>query len=287
MATGSAFPRGCGRRARARRPGSACRCRRRRAPGRARSRGASSLSETPGMPGSQRSSEPWRTSRRLPASGERSSRSGIHGARPSTRSTPGWSAAADRDRAAHREAEQQRARRAGRLDRGPRVLDAEVEPLPRLDPVAHLAEAELREPRREPLDEPFERGAPGAGDLAPWPPFTHTTVALIARVRDSEAGTGRELRSPRSRLSLRCRTSGSRRPRATLVLGAPGLGLVRIRGVAGSQVGEGHRDRHGAASARRGRARGRPGRRRRAPPGRGAGSCPTRRSRRSGGTTAA
>ena len=46
------------------------------------------------MPGSQPSSEPCRTSSRLPRSGSSASRSGIHGASPSTRSTDGSSAAA-------------------------------------------------------------------------------------------------------------------------------------------------------------------------------------------------
>ena len=59
---------------------------RRRARARGRSRGASSPATTPGIPGSQRSSEPCSTSRRLPRERRRaSSRSGIHGASPTTR----------------------------------------------------------------------------------------------------------------------------------------------------------------------------------------------------------
>ena len=49
--------------------------------------------ETPGMPGSQRSSEPWSTRSRRPRSGSSESRSGSHGARPSTVATDGAPAA--------------------------------------------------------------------------------------------------------------------------------------------------------------------------------------------------
>ncbi len=45
------------------------------------------------MPGSQRSRDPWKTSRRFPAIGASSSRSGIQGASPITPSTRGSSAA--------------------------------------------------------------------------------------------------------------------------------------------------------------------------------------------------
>ena len=70
----------------------------------------------------------------------RPSRSGIHGARPSTRSTDGSSGRRDRDGAAHREPEQERALGARLDDGGARVGDAELDAPPRLDPIA--------EPRR-------------------------------------------------------------------------------------------------------------------------------------------
>ena len=96
------------------------------------------------MPGSQRSSEPWRTSSRRPRSGSSDEPVGDPRREADARvSTDGSSAACDRDGAAHREAEQERPRRADRVDRRARVLDAPVEPLPRLDPVAHLGEREL------------------------------------------------------------------------------------------------------------------------------------------------
>ena len=50
--------------------------------------------DTPGTPGSQRSSDPWSTARRRPRSGSSESRSGIQGASPTTRSTDGSPAAA-------------------------------------------------------------------------------------------------------------------------------------------------------------------------------------------------
>src|SRR5207244_2008083 len=49
----------------------------------------------------------------------------------------------DRDGAAHREPEHQRALPAELLDRSSRVVDAHVEALPARDPVANLAETEL------------------------------------------------------------------------------------------------------------------------------------------------
>jgi len=73
----------------------------------------------------------------------------------------------DRDRPAHREAHQQGPRRPDRPDRLAGVLDARIEASPRLDPVAELGEAKTGKTRREAVDQPFERGAPGAVDLGP------------------------------------------------------------------------------------------------------------------------
>ena len=64
------------------------------------------------------------------------------------------------DGAAHREADEQRPRRRDLRDGLADILFAEVEPLPRLDPVANLGERERGKPGCEPADEPLERGAP-------------------------------------------------------------------------------------------------------------------------------
>src|SRR5205085_1476731 len=63
---------------------------------------------------------------------------------------------ADRDRAAHREPEQERPLGTGLAHGRARVLDAPAEPLPGLDPVLDLREAELGEAWRQPADEPLD-----------------------------------------------------------------------------------------------------------------------------------
>ena len=93
-------------------------------------------------------------------------RSGNQGASPTTVSTDGSSATCARDGAAHREADEERPLRADGVERGACVFDAPVEPLPRLDAVAHLGERELGEARRQVRNEPLERCAPCAFDLA-------------------------------------------------------------------------------------------------------------------------
>ena len=86
---------------------------------------------------------------------------------------------AHRDEAAHREPDEQRPLATGRVDRGAHVLDAHVETVPRLDPVAQLGEAQRRERRRQPADEPLDGRTPRPRD-----------VAALAAVRadDREAG---------------------------------------------------------------------------------------------------
>jgi len=68
----------------------------------------------------------------------------------------------DRDRAAHREPDEERPLAACRLDRRERVLDTEVEPLPGLDAIAHLCEPDLGERGGEPADEPLDGRTPGS-----------------------------------------------------------------------------------------------------------------------------
>ena len=69
------------------------------------------------------------------------------------------------DGTAHREADQERAWSADFGDCGPDVLLAELEPLPRLDPVANLGEAEFGKAGSKATDEPFERRTPRSLDL--------------------------------------------------------------------------------------------------------------------------
>ena len=137
-------PRASGRPSRGARLARGCTTHRSPARRRARTRGASFWRSRPGRRAAAPSRVPWTMASRLPSSGERSSCSGSHGASPSTRRHRLFGSEPHRHRAAHREAEHERpARREGR-DRGASVLHAEVEAAPRLDPVAHLAEAETR-----------------------------------------------------------------------------------------------------------------------------------------------
>ena len=117
------------------------------------------------MPGSQRSSEPCRTSRSAPL--ERVERELVRDPRrkahhPLDRRLVGGG---DRDGTSHREAEEQGSLGTDLSNRGACILDAQVELPPRLDPVSHLGERQAREPRSQPADEPFERRAPGSLDL--------------------------------------------------------------------------------------------------------------------------
>lgn len=72
----------------------------------------------------------------------------------------------DRNGTAHREPEQESPSRGRLADRGPSVLDAPVEPLPRLDAISHLREAELGQARGKPPNQPFDGRTPRSLDLA-------------------------------------------------------------------------------------------------------------------------
>ena len=132
------------------------------------------------------------------------------------------------------------------VDRRARVLDAQLEPLPRLDPVAHLARRRARGTAARAGRRATRATRSRCRRLRPlWPPFTHTTARAGARAGDAQLGAARELHrgAPRQRRappprrdSVRSRSGGRR---------------------AASRAG-------GAASATRGRARGRAGPRRRA-----------------------
>ena len=102
----------------------------------------------------------------------------------------------DRDRAAHREAEQRDLRGAGlprRRDRGAGVLDAAVDVPPRLDPVAHLEKGECRMARGESLDEPLDRGAPGSGHLGGGAAVDADDRARARRAGPASLGAGGQL----------------------------------------------------------------------------------------------
>ncbi len=193
------------------------------------------------MPGRPRSSEPWITSSRLPRSGETSSSSGIHGARPRTPVTRGSSAAEIATAppiekpsrsfgpapvasiAARQSSVQSSSRRQERI---------------RYRTSANASSGEVR---GNPPDEPFERGAPDPGDLLlPAAAEADTAAVAAAFVTRSSAPVGRRrgavTSSLRPRLWPRPRTGSARSP----------CGGRR----AASRSG-------GAASARRGRARGR------------------------------
>ena len=101
-----------------------------------------------------------------------------------------------RDRAAHREAEQQHPRRSGLDHGGPRVGHAPVQPLPRLDAVPHLGEAERR-----------KLAARGGGRatratrsrfLRPrclWPAVHADDAEAVGRAGEAQLGACRELPS--------------------------------------------------------------------------------------------
>ncbi len=179
-----AAARGAGRRpsaraarSRAAHRGSAGRCR--RSPSRrARSKPRRELvGLTPGMPGSQRSSEPCRTSRRLPRSVVELEAVGQPRREPEDGLDPGRVGAPHGDRAAHREAEQERPRCAGGGDRCARVLHTRVERVPRLHPVAHLGEGDRREARRDVATSHSSEALHVPATRSAWPPLTQTTVA--------------------------------------------------------------------------------------------------------------
>ena len=137
--------------------------------------------ETPGMPGSGRSSDPCSTASRRPRSGSSESRSGNHGARPTHGLDGRLVRDQRRDGAAHREAEQQRPLRADGVDRRARVLGAPVEPVPRLDPVAHLARTRARRSAaRGGATSHSSEALHVPSTSAAWPPFTQTTAELRA-----------------------------------------------------------------------------------------------------------
>ena len=97
------------------------------------------------------------------------------------------------DRSAHREAEQRDAARAlrdGDFERGGGVLNAPVELLPGADAVAHLVEADARELGGEPLDEPLQAGAPGAGHGAALATVDADHGERLAGVRGARLGAG-------------------------------------------------------------------------------------------------
>ena len=199
---------------------------------------------TPGIPGSQRSSVPCSTSSRRPARGARSSRSCSQGASPSTPVTDGWPAAPHRHSASHREAHRQLRFGPGVLDRRQRVLDAPVDPLPRLDPVAQLDESEIGEPGRENAERRSIVALQVPGTSAPWPPFMQTTASLPSgpverasapvgrRPETDDMVTSRTLSAPvaPSRWTRRTNSELKRRgSRPRTSCGAPALGWADRR----------------------------------------------------------
>ena len=66
-----------------------------------------------------------------------------------------------------------------------RVLDAPLEPPPRLDAVPDLDEGDRRKRRREPAGEPLERSAPRALDLARLAAVDADDRGAVGRPRDA------------------------------------------------------------------------------------------------------
>ena len=98
----------------------------------------------------------------------------------------------DRNRAAHREPEEEHALGAdlpqGRL----RVLDAPVEPPPRAHAVAHLGERELGQQRGEGADEPLDRRAPRPLQVARLPAVHAEDEPVAAVAGPAQLGARRE-----------------------------------------------------------------------------------------------
>ena len=176
--SGTGGPSARGARSRAARPGSAC-----SSPStpsaRARSKPRRELAgETPGMPGSQRSSAPWSTSSRRPRSGSRTAGRGATARGRARASTDGSSAAAIATAPPIEKPSSSVRGRADCVDRRPRVLDAPVEPLPGLDPVPDLGERELAGSAARAAGRATR--ATRSRCLRPrrvWPPLTQTTAA--------------------------------------------------------------------------------------------------------------
>ena len=135
------------------------------------------------MPGSQRSSEPWSTSSRFRRSGASVEPVGDPRREPER---PPRRAARRRRRSRRRRPSRSRAGasagRADRVDRGARVLDAHVEPAPRLDPVAHLGEARAPGSAARAGATSHSRDALHVPSTSPpWPPLTQTTAAAASQ----------------------------------------------------------------------------------------------------------
>ena len=140
---------------------------------RARARGL-----TPGMPGRQRSSAPWKTTRRRPSSGREASRSGIQGARPSTLLDGRVVRGLDRDRPAHREPEQQRSRAHLLRDR-PRARPRRRCRAGCHDLMRYLTSTNARcgKPGASRCTSHSSEALQVPGTAPAWPPFTQTTTS--------------------------------------------------------------------------------------------------------------
>src|SRR5207237_5079159 len=110
---------------------------------------------------------------------------------------------------------QDRPRRARLPDGGPCVRDAPVEPLPRLDPVLDLGEADLGKAGREPADEPLDRGAPGPFDLAALAAVDTDHRRALGGPGDAHLRAGREPHQWRAKSAAAPRAANAAAPRAT------------------------------------------------------------------------
>ena len=122
---------------------------------------------------------------------------------------------------AHREAEQERARRARLHDGGPCILLAPVERAPRLDAITHLREGERREAPCQAADEPLERGAPGSFHRGGLATVDADDRSAAGRARQAHLRARREV-DHRARHAVQpARTANESAPAATPGLRGP------------------------------------------------------------------
>ena len=130
----------------------------------------------------------------------------------------------DGDRAAHREADECHAAGADLIHGRACVVDARLEASPRLHPVAHLREAELRQSRCELPHEPLDRRAPRSLDLPRLPAVHAHDRTLADRAGDAHLRARRQLHaatpsvsathagsSPKNAGSIECAMCGDSR----------------------------------------------------------------------------
>ena len=138
----------------------------------------------------------------------------------------------DRDRASHREPDEQR-RARDEIERGTGVRHARVERVPRLDPVAHLGERQAGEPRRELGRQQLARRAPRAGHRLRRAAVDEDDGGRRGFVAQARLRAGRELDRPGHRLAHGLRRGAAGRRLCDRAGALAVARLVAVQAVAG------------------------------------------------------